>query len=134
LLYSWEPDPVEADPTRTSKSRRTMDIIGMLVGIYGSKELFVNEYRIMLAEKLLSKSDYDIDREIRTLELLKVKSSKFHKFLFCTLTCSSAQHISIHLNDNSRGDPVKYLCMVLVLLMDQLVFERFFYSVAIWRE
>ncbi|KAI5060978.1 hypothetical protein GOP47_0023483, partial [Adiantum capillus-veneris] len=69
----WEPDPVEADPSRTSKSRRSMDIIGMLVGIYGSKELFVNEYRIMLAEKLLSKSDYDIDREIRTLELLKLR-------------------------------------------------------------
>ncbi|KAH7437518.1 hypothetical protein KP509_05G076000 [Ceratopteris richardii] len=69
----WEPDPVEADPSRTSKSRRSMDIIGMLVGIYGSKELFVNEYRIMLAEKLLSKSDYEIDREIRTLELLKLR-------------------------------------------------------------
>ena len=26
----------------------------------------------MLAEKLLNKSDYDIDSEIRTLELLKV--------------------------------------------------------------
>lgn len=69
----WEPDPVEADPSRTSKSRRSMDIIGMLIGIYGSKELFVNEYRIMLAEKLLNKSDYDIDHEIRTLELLKLR-------------------------------------------------------------
>lgn len=49
-----------------------MDIISMLVGIYGSKELFVNEYRVMLAEKLLNKTDYDTDRDIRTLELLKV--------------------------------------------------------------
>jgi anaphase-promoting complex subunit 2 len=63
---------VEADPSRTSKSRRLMDIISMLVGIYGSKELFVNEYRVMLAEKLLNKTDYDTDRDIRTLELLKV--------------------------------------------------------------
>lgn len=70
----WEPDPVEADPSRTSKSRRLMDIISMLVGIYGSKELFVNEYRVMLAEKLLNKSDYDTDRDIRTLELLKVRT------------------------------------------------------------
>ncbi|CAK9234248.1 unnamed protein product [Sphagnum troendelagicum] len=69
----WEPDPVEADPSRTSKSRRLMDIISMLVGIYGSKELFVNEYRVMLAEKLLNKSDYDTDRDIRTLELLKLR-------------------------------------------------------------
>lgn len=64
---------MEADPSRTSKSRRLMDIISMLVGIYGSKELFVNEYRVMLAEKLLNKSDYDTDRDIRTLELLKVR-------------------------------------------------------------
>lgn len=71
-LARWEPDPVEADPSRTSKSRRLMDIISMLVGIYGSKELFVNEYRVMLAEKLLNKTDYDTDRDIRTLELLKV--------------------------------------------------------------
>ena len=35
-------------------------------------------YSSMLAEKLLSKSDYDIDREIRTLELLKVKVWKCH--------------------------------------------------------
>lgn len=69
----WEPDPVEADPSRTTKSRRLMDIISMLVGIYGSKELFVNEYRVMLAEKLLNKSDFDTDRDIRTLELLKLR-------------------------------------------------------------
>jgi anaphase-promoting complex subunit 2 len=53
----------------------------MLVGIYGSKELFVNEYRVMLAEKLLNKSDYDTDRDIRTLELLKVNKSIF--LVFC---------------------------------------------------
>lgn len=44
----------------------------MLVSIIGSKDQLVNEYRVMLAEKLLNKSDYDIDSEIRTLELLKV--------------------------------------------------------------
>ena len=43
----------------------------MIVGIIGSKDQLVNEYRVMLAEKLLNKSDYDIDSEIRTLELLK---------------------------------------------------------------
>lgn len=29
--------------------------------------------RIMLADKLLAKADYDCDREIRTLELLKIR-------------------------------------------------------------
>lgn len=59
----------------------------MLVGIYGSKELFVNEYRVMLAEKLLNKSDYDTDRDIRTLELLKVRTlgSKLASSILATL-------------------------------------------------
>ncbi|RVW84122.1 Anaphase-promoting complex subunit 2 [Vitis vinifera] len=70
----WEPDPVEADPSKGSRNRRKVDILGMIVGIIGSKDQLVNEYRVMLAEKLLNKSDYDIDSEIRTLELLKAGS------------------------------------------------------------
>lgn len=54
----------------------------MIVGIIGSKDQLVNEYRVMLAEKLLSKSDYDIDSEIRTLELLK---AGFLSIIFCYL-------------------------------------------------
>ncbi|KAK9820288.1 hypothetical protein WJX72_008627 [[Myrmecia] bisecta] len=69
----WEPDPVDADPARSARSRRMHDIISMLVAIYGSKELFIAEYRLMLADKLLAKTDYDCDREIRTLELLKLR-------------------------------------------------------------
>ncbi|KAL3721483.1 hypothetical protein ACJRO7_033908 [Eucalyptus globulus] len=69
---SWEPDPVEADPLKGSRNQRKVDILGMIVGIIGSKDQLVNEYRVMLAEKLLNKSDYDIDSEIRTLELLKI--------------------------------------------------------------
>ena len=74
LLHSasWEPDPVEADPLKGSRNRRKIDILELMVGIIGSKDQLVNEYRVMLAEKLLNKSDYDIDSEIRTLELLKV--------------------------------------------------------------
>lgn len=72
LLFSWEPDPVEADPSKGSRNRRKIDVLGMMVNIIGSKDQLVNEYRVMLAEKLLNKSDYDIDSEIRTLELLKV--------------------------------------------------------------
>lgn len=71
LSFSWEPDPVEADPLKGSRNRRKVDILGMIVGIVGSKDQLVNEYRVMLAEKLLNKSGYDIDTELRTLELLK---------------------------------------------------------------
>lgn len=70
---SWLPDSIDADPSRSARSRRMHDIISMLVGIYGSKELFITEYRVMLSDKLLSKTDYNCDREIRTLELLKLR-------------------------------------------------------------
>ena len=44
-IDSWQPDPIDADPSRSARSRRMHDIISMLVGIYGSKELFITEYR-----------------------------------------------------------------------------------------
>ena len=68
---SWQPDPVDAPSKNTG--RRSSDIISMLVNIYGSKELFVNEYRSLLSNRLLSSSTYDTDREIRHLELLKLR-------------------------------------------------------------
>jgi len=43
------------------------------VGIYGSRELFVEEYRSMLAGRLLENRNYDTDREVHTLELLKLR-------------------------------------------------------------
>jgi anaphase-promoting complex subunit 2 len=55
------------------RRRKSGDIIGLLVDIYGSKELFINEYRTMLAEKLLGKSSYDTEREMHALELLKIR-------------------------------------------------------------
>ncbi|KAK2636170.1 hypothetical protein Ddye_030962 [Dipteronia dyeriana] len=84
----WEPDPVEADPLKGSRNRRKVDILGMVVCISGSKDQLVNEYRVMLAEKLLNKSDYDIDSEIRILELLKIHFGE-----------SSMQRCEIMLND-----------------------------------
>ena len=45
----------------------------MQLGIYGSKELFIKEYREMLAERLLSSATYATDKEARNLELLKTR-------------------------------------------------------------
>lgn len=70
---SWVPDPIDADPNKTSKTRRTSDIISMLVNIFGGKELFVNEYRILLADRLLSQGACNTEKEIRYSELLKVR-------------------------------------------------------------
>jgi hypothetical protein len=45
----------------------------MLIGVYGGPLLFMEEYRRMLADRLLAKEEYDCVREIRTLELLKIR-------------------------------------------------------------
>jgi len=49
------------------------DILSMLVSIYGSKDLFVDEFRLMLADKLLANLTFDTDKEVHTLELLKLR-------------------------------------------------------------
>ena len=43
----WRPDPVEVDLLRARKKESGTDIISMLVAIYGSKELFISEYRCL---------------------------------------------------------------------------------------
>jgi anaphase-promoting complex subunit 2 len=49
------------------------DVVSMLIGIYGGPLLFMEEYRLMLADRLLAKDEYDCQREIMTLELLKIR-------------------------------------------------------------
>ncbi|EFA00073.1 anaphase-promoting complex subunit 2 [Tribolium castaneum] len=79
---TWTPDPVDVVPSKSSGLPRTSDIISMLVNVYGSKELFVNEYRTLLADRLLSQYSCDTEKEIRYLELLKLRfgDSQLH---FC---------------------------------------------------
>ncbi|XP_063289172.1 anaphase-promoting complex subunit 2 [Pelobates fuscus] len=69
----WVPDPVDADPGKGNSKRRSSDIISLLVSIYGSKELFINEYRTLLADRLLHQFTYSSEREIRNVELLKLR-------------------------------------------------------------
>lgn len=78
----WVPDPVDADPKVNSNDRKANDIISMLVNVYGSKELFVNEYRTLLADRLLAQNVINTEKEIRYLELLKLRfgESQLH---FC---------------------------------------------------
>jgi anaphase-promoting complex subunit 2 len=47
--------------------------VTVLVGLYGSQEAFISEYQNMMAEKLMGAKDYNIDEEIRNIELLKMR-------------------------------------------------------------
>ncbi|KAG2487792.1 hypothetical protein HYH03_013636 [Edaphochlamys debaryana] len=49
------------------------DVVSMLTGVFGSPEVFIAEYRNLLSGQLLYRTDYETAREVRTLELLKMR-------------------------------------------------------------
>lgn len=73
VANEWNPDPIDTEIIRHSSESHINDIISTLVGVYGSKDMFIEEYRKTLSEKLLLKTNYDCDHEIQTLELLKLR-------------------------------------------------------------
>eukprot|EP00794_Sanderia_malayensis_P015618 gene15618-17192_t len=86
----WTPEPVDANLDLSSKSQRTADIINILVNIYGSKDMFVSEYRTLLADRLLNNYSYDITNERRYLELLKRRFGESHLH-FCDIMLKDVQ-------------------------------------------
>uniref|UniRef100_A0A3Q2DNY0 Anaphase promoting complex subunit 2 n=1 Tax=Cyprinodon variegatus TaxID=28743 RepID=A0A3Q2DNY0_CYPVA len=74
----WTPDPTDAVPDKLGSSRRSSDIISLLVSIYGSKDIFIDEYRAVLADRLLHQLNYNTAREIRNVELLKLRFGESH--------------------------------------------------------
>jgi len=92
---------------KTSWNRRSSDIISMLINIYGSKELFVNEYRTILADRILTQLNYDTEKEIRYLELLKVKfgEAQLH---FCEVMLkdvADSRRINAHIHEQKGETP-----------------------------
>ncbi|KAG6815869.1 hypothetical protein H0H87_010659 [Tephrocybe sp. NHM501043] len=67
---NWEPEPVDAGPEfRTNKPS---DVISTLVSIYDSKDLFVKELQVLLAQRLLAISEDDTEKR-RSIEILKIR-------------------------------------------------------------
>ena len=59
---NWEPEPIDAGPDfRTNKPS---DTISTLVSIYDSKDLFVKELQVLLAQRLLAIQDGNFDNEV----------------------------------------------------------------------
>ena len=87
--------------------KRSSDIISMLVNIYGSKELFVNEYRTLLSNRLLSQFTYNTEREIRNLELLKLRfgDAPLHQCEVMLKDISDSKRINHLLHSGEEGSP-----------------------------
>jgi anaphase-promoting complex subunit 2 len=66
----WMPDPIDAAPDYM-KSKNT-DVIGSLISLFESKDIFVRELQTMLADRLL-KNRTDFDQEIGVVEHLKIR-------------------------------------------------------------
>lgn len=72
LIFLIDPIDVPKDKFNLRKS----DLIQALVSIYGSKTVFIDEYRALLADRLLRlPKPGSITREIKCLELLKLRYS-----------------------------------------------------------
>ena len=102
---TWTPDPIDADPVLLKETRvnRPSDIISMVVDIYGSKELFVTEYKNLLAERLLSQLDFYPEKEIRNLELLKLRfgESLLHSCEVMLKDISDSKRINAHIQTDT---------------------------------
>lgn len=119
---NWMPPPSDADPDKISSSRKAPDIISMLVNIYGSKDLFVSEYRTLLADRILSSFNYDTEKELRYLELLKLRFGESHLH-FCEIMLkdvADSRRINSHIqatatksDDTSKSDTIPLTAMVL---------------------
>ena len=66
----WVPDPIDAAPDYM-KSKNT-DVIGSLISLFDSKDMFVKEFQAALADRLLKKQA-DHDQEVSVLEHLKLR-------------------------------------------------------------
>ncbi|KAI9791999.1 MAG: hypothetical protein M1833_001283, partial [Piccolia ochrophora] len=58
----WTPDPVDAGPDY--KKSRSSDVIGSLMSLFASKDVFVKEFQNIMGERLLKK-EFDAEKEAR---------------------------------------------------------------------
>ena len=73
-----EKDDWEEMPTTNRKNNRLIkykesDMVSILMNFYGSQEAFIKEYQNMLTEKFLGIQEYQLDEEIKNIELLKLR-------------------------------------------------------------
>lgn len=113
---NWKPDNIDSE--NTMSKNRPSDIISMVVDIYGSKELFVIEYRNLLAERLLTNLDFHTEKEIRNLELLKLRFGEalLHSCEVMLKDISDSKRINSHIQseeNNVRGNDFDMSALIL---------------------
>lgn len=72
-LDLWCPEPLEGGMSLGNEGKPNRDLIFLLVSIYSSREVFVDEYKAMLATRLLSARSFDTSHERVGVERLKMR-------------------------------------------------------------
>ena len=90
---NWQPRKRNKELFDPTTSASGLDTLALLVSIYGSTDLFIVEYRSLLADKLLSNITYATDHEVANLELLKIRYSciQLSEFTVYVITYSPVQ-------------------------------------------
>ncbi|KAK8843503.1 hypothetical protein IAR55_007163 [Kwoniella newhampshirensis] len=99
----WEPEPVDAAPE--FRSGKTSDIVSTLVSIYETREVIIKELQVLLATRLLAVKDYDAVREIRTIELLKLRfgENALHVCDVMIKDMADSKRIDDHVQSDARS-------------------------------
>lgn len=71
---NWVPDPIDALPD--FKNFKIKDIIESLISIFDSKEIFINEFTKFFGTKLINRSENDINKILKLINLLKLRFGK----------------------------------------------------------
>ncbi|KAL7631637.1 UNVERIFIED_CONTAM: hypothetical protein RMT77_018062 [Armadillidium vulgare] len=126
---AWTPDPMHAQSSVKSKSQRTADIISMLVNIYGSKTIFINEYGTILADRILSQFSYDTEREIMYLEHLKVRFgeslSPLHKCEVMVKDVADSKRINATIQSAEQNSHVRHKFPISAMILSSQFWPTF---------
>lgn len=106
--------------------RRSSDIISLLVSIYGSKDIFIDEYRAVLADRLLHQLNYNtarynqhaLNQGSHFLVVLTKVVSKVSRLLFfmcfCPLLCVCREIRNVELLKLRFGESHMHYCEVML--------------------
>ena len=87
-----------------------IDIVSILVNVFGSPEKFMEQYKRMLIERKITDNNFEIEQEIKNLELLKLKFGE-NLLTYCEIII---QHIkeSKKINNKLFKDP-SFTCQII---------------------
>ena len=109
----------EKEKGREGHGDKREDLVGLLVGIFGTPDVFIAEYRTFLATQLLQASDYSCENAIRIVELLKLRfgESSMHACEIMIKDCADSKRTkaNVKLSCSGEGDATAFPFSALIL-------------------